>query len=65
MAKQPNVLLLDEPTSYLTPTYQERLLDAIKDYDGTLLVVSHDPHFLAKAKLKGRVVMPGATREAS
>lgn len=65
MAKKPNVLLLDEPTSYLTPTYQERLLAAIKDYDGTLLMVSHDPHFLAQAKLGGRIVMPGGIREVN
>lgn len=65
MAKKPNLLLLDEPTSYLTPTYQEKLLDAIRGYDekGTLLVVSHDPVFLSKLELKGRITMPGARRE--
>lgn len=63
MARQPNLLLLDEPTSYLTPSYQEKLLIAISDYDGTLLVISHDPLFLSKAGLNGRVIMPGAVRQ--
>ena len=63
MAQQPNVLLLDEPTSYLTPSYQEKLVETLKNYDGTLLVISHDPHFLVQLGLSGRVVMPGAVRQ--
>ncbi len=63
MAKHPNLLMLDEPTAYLTPSYQDKLVDAVKAYDGTLMVISHDPAFLAKLGLKGRIVMPGAKRE--
>lgn len=63
MAQQPNTLLLDEPTSYLTPSYQKKLVEALKDYDGTLLVISHDPRFLVQLGLTGRVVMPGAVRQ--
>ena len=63
MAQQPNVLLLDEPTSYLTPSYQEKLVESLKDYDGTLLVISHDPHFLVQLGLSGRIVMPSAQRQ--
>ncbi len=63
MAQRPNVLILDEPTSYLTPNFQKRLLHAVQGYDGTLLMVSHDPYFLSKARLSGRIVMPGAVRQ--
>lgn len=63
MAKKPNVLLLDEPTSHLTPTFQDRLIEAVNSYEGTLLVISHDPHFLNNIGLYGRVLMPGGKRE--
>lgn len=62
MARRPNLLILDEPTSYLTPKYQQRLADAVRSYDGTLLVVSHDPYFLQELDLTGVVNMPGAGR---
>jgi ATP-binding cassette subfamily F protein 3 len=63
MAKKPNLLLLDEPTSYLTPSYQEKLVDALKDYEGTMLIISHNPDFLAKLGLTGRIVMPEGKKE--
>lgn len=63
MAQKPNVLLLDEPTSYLTPSYREKLVDALRYYEGTLVVISHDPDFLTKLGLKGRIVMPGGKRQ--
>ncbi len=62
MARRPNVLILDEPTSYLTPSYQEKLLEAVRAYNGTLLVVSHDPNFLANLDLTGKINMPSAER---
>jgi ATPase subunit of ABC transporter with duplicated ATPase domains len=43
----PNFLVLDEPTNHLDLATKEMLIDALKDFDGTLLVVSHDRHFLS------------------
>ena len=42
----PNFLVLDEPTNHLNLATKEMLLDALKDFDGTMLFVSHDRAFL-------------------
>jgi ATPase subunit of ABC transporter with duplicated ATPase domains len=42
----PNFLVLDEPTNHLDLVTKEMLLDALKDFDGTMLFVSHDREFL-------------------
>jgi ATPase subunit of ABC transporter with duplicated ATPase domains len=42
----PNFLVLDEPTNHLDLATKEMLIDALKDFEGTMLFVSHDRAFL-------------------
>jgi ATPase subunit of ABC transporter with duplicated ATPase domains len=50
----PNFLVLDEPTNHLDLATKEMLIEALADYDGTMLFVSHDRHFLRE--LSNRVL---------
>ena len=43
-----NVLILDEPTTYLDVLSQRIILEALKEYKGAMLVVSHTPEFITE-----------------
>jgi ATPase subunit of ABC transporter with duplicated ATPase domains len=43
----PNFLVLDEPTNHLDMATKDMLIKALADFEGTMLFVSHDRHFLA------------------
>merc|ERR1719253_2196798 len=44
--QKPHVIIMDEPTNHLDMESIDALVDAIKDFRGGLLVVSHDQHFI-------------------
>ncbi|MGD1855368.1 MAG: ABC-F family ATP-binding cassette domain-containing protein [Leptolyngbyaceae cyanobacterium] len=47
-----NLLILDEPTNHLDIPAKEMLESALKDYDGTVLIVSHDRFFISQVANK-------------
>lgn len=48
LAKPVNFLVLDEPTNHLDIESREILLQAVKNFPGTVMIVSHDRHFLSE-----------------
>ena len=65
-----NTLLLDEPTNHLDLDSKDVLLEALEDYGGTLIIVSHDRYFVEKLATKiieighgEAVVYPGTYAE--
>ena len=45
MQKPMNLLVLDEPTNHLDPVAKDVLKEAIRDFKGTVILVSHEPEF--------------------
>lgn len=48
MLSQPNFLMMDEPTNHLDLIGKEALEDSLREYEGTMLFVSHDRYFISK-----------------
>lgn len=58
LAKDYNVLVLDEPTTYLDVLSQRIILEALKAYKGTMLVVSHTEDFIRELKPTRALILP-------
>ena len=58
-----NLIILDEPTNHLDMRAKDMLKQALKDFDGTLIVVSHDRDFLSDLTTKTFEFTPTGTKE--
>ncbi|MFW6145838.1 MAG: ABC-F family ATP-binding cassette domain-containing protein [Planctomycetota bacterium] len=56
---RPNFLILDEPTNHLDIASREMLESALADYDGTILLVSHDRYFVDRVCNRLLLLWPG------
>ena len=53
-----NMLLLDEPTNHLDPETQNLIAEVFKNYDGTMIVVSHNPEFVDNLGIERLLILP-------
>ncbi|HEY9857818.1 MAG TPA: ABC-F family ATP-binding cassette domain-containing protein [Stenomitos sp.] len=63
IANPVNLLILDEPTNHLDIRTREVLLEALQQFEGTLVFVSHDRHFLRDVATKVILIDQGHTTE--
>lgn len=58
MLKRANLLLLDEPTNHLDPETQELIGENFKDYEGSIILVSHNPSFVEAIGIDRMLILP-------
>lgn len=63
MLRRDNLLLLDEPTNHLDMDSREVLEDALSDFPGTILAISHDRYFINRFATKVLVLEEGGIKE--
>ena len=56
--KDTNLLILDEPTTYLDVMSQRIILESLKEYKGTMIVVSHTSEFIKELSLTKAFLFP-------
>ena len=58
-----NVLLLDEPTNNLDPASREEILAALRDYEGAVILVTHDPGAVTALNPQRVLLLPDADED--
>ncbi len=63
MVRRPNLMIVDEPTNHLDLEARDALMRALRAYDGTVLFVSHDRHFVSSVGTRVLAIAPGGIVE--
>ncbi|PRQ12100.1 ABC transporter [Corynebacterium sp. 13CS0277] len=63
VSSRANVLLLDEPTNNLDPVSREQVLDALRNYTGAVVLVTHDPGAVKALEPERVIVLPDGTED--
>jgi len=58
LLKKANLLVLDEPTNHLDPETQKIIGENFKNYEGTIIVVSHNPTFVNQIDINRMLILP-------
>jgi ATPase subunit of ABC transporter with duplicated ATPase domains len=58
-----NVLLLDEPTNNLDPASREKVLDALRRFEGAVVLVTHDPGAVEALEPERVILLPDGTED--
>lgn len=58
LLEKANLLILDEPTNHLDPETQQIIGENFKNYEGTIIVVSHNPSFVNQIGINRMLILP-------
>ena len=58
LTQRANLVILDEPTNHFDPETQKIIGDNFRDYDGTVIMVSHNPSFVEQVGITRMLVLP-------
>ena len=58
LTKRANLIILDEPTNHFYPETQKIIGENFRDYDGTIVMVSHNPSFVEQVGITRMLVLP-------
>jgi ATP-binding cassette subfamily F protein 3 len=58
LSERANLIVLDEPTNHFDPETQKIIGENFRDYDGTLIMVSHNPSFVEQIGITRMLILP-------